>query len=165
MRPRHQRLIFVGVVLTGVAVATALALTAIGENMLYFYSPTQIAAGEAPRGQELRVGGLVVDGSVARQANGLDVRFNLTDTAAAVTVAYTGILPDLFREGQGIVALGKLDANGVFQAREVLAKHDEKYMPPEVADALEMAAKGGRMPVPVSNPHARAPGAAAPATP
>ena len=87
MRPRHQRLIFVGVVLTGVAIATALALTAIGENMLYFYSPSQIAAGEAPRGQELRVGGLVVDGSVARQANGLDVRFNLTDTAAAVTVA------------------------------------------------------------------------------
>jgi cytochrome c-type biogenesis protein CcmE len=80
-------------------------------------------------------------------------------------VAYTGILPDLFREGQGIVALGKLDTNGVFQAREVLAKHDEKYMPPEVADALEMAAKGGRMPVPMSNPHAQTPGAAAPAKP
>lgn len=153
MRPRRQRMIFVGVVLAGVALATALALTAIGENMLYFYSPSQIAAGEAPGGHELRVGGLVVDGSVARQANGLDVRFDLTDTAAIVTVAYTGILPDLFREGQGIVASGKIDGDGVFQAREVLAKHDEKYMPPEVAEALEMAAKGGSMP----NPHEKAP--------
>jgi cytochrome c-type biogenesis protein CcmE len=150
VRPRRrQRLIFVGVVLTGVAIATALALTAIGENMLYFYSPSQIAAGDAPRGQEVRVGGLVVDGSVARQANGLEVRFELTDTSATVPVAYTGILPDLFREGQGIVALGKLSRDGVFQAREVLAKHDENYMPPEVAEALELAAEGGNMPHPV----------------
>ena len=150
-------MIFVAVVLAGVAVATALALTAIGENMLYFYSPSQIASGEAPRDHEVRVGGLVVAGSVARQANGLDVRFELTDTAASVPVAYTGILPDLFREGQGIVALGRIDGNGVFQAREVLAKHDEKYMPPEVADALKMASEGGSMP----NPHEAAAGAAA----
>jgi cytochrome c-type biogenesis protein CcmE len=151
VRPRRQRLIFVGVVLAGVAVATALALTAIGENMLYFYSPSQIAAGEAPRGHELRVGGLVVNGSVARQADGLEVRFVLTDTSATVPVAYTGILPDLFREGQGIVAMGKIDAAGVFQAREVLAKHDENYMPPEIAEALELAAQGGSMP----SPHAK----------
>jgi len=137
VRARRQRMIFVAVVLIGVAVATTLALTAIGENMLYFYSPSQITAGEAPRGREVRIGGLVVDGSVARQANGLDVRFELTDTSAAVPVTYTGILPDLFREGQGIVALGKIGDDGVFQAREVLAKHDENYMPPEVADALK----------------------------
>ena len=149
MRARRQRMIFVGVVLIGVAVATALALTAIGENMLYFYSPSQIVAGEAPKGHDVRIGGLVVDGSVARQANGLDVVFELTDTTAAVPVTYTGILPDLFREGQGIVALGKIGNDGVFQAREVLAKHDENYMPPEVAEALKLAAEGGSMP----NPH------------
>ena len=147
-------MIFVGVVLIGVAVATALALTALGENMLYFYSPSQIAAGEAPRGHDMRVGGLVVDGSVARQANGIDVHFELTDTSAVVPVAYTGILPDLFREGQGIVALGKIGENGVFQAREVLAKHDENYMPPEVAEALKLAAEGGSMP----NPHEKGAG-------
>jgi len=147
-------MIFVAVVLIGVAVATTLALTAIGENMLYFYSPSQITAGEAPRGREVRIGGLVVDGSVARQANGLDVRFELTDTSAAVPVTYTGILPDLFREGQGIVALGKIGDDGVFQAREVLAKHDENYMPPEVAEALKLAAEGGKMP----NPHEKAAG-------
>jgi cytochrome c-type biogenesis protein CcmE len=157
VRPRRQRMIFVGVVLTGVAVATALALTAIGENMLYFYSPSQIAAGEAPRGREVRVGGLVVGGSVARQANGLDVRFDLTDTSATVPVTYTGILPDLFREGQGIVALGKIDSDGVFQAREVLAKHDENYMPPEVAEALKLAAEGGSMPHPVKEAHEKEP--------
>ena len=147
-------MIFVGVVLIGVAVATALALTAIGENMLYFYSPSQIAAGEAPRGHDVRIGGLVVDGSVARQANGLDVRFELTDTSAAVPVTYTGILPDLFREGQGIVALGKIGDDGVFQAREVLAKHDENYMPPEVAEALKLVTEGGSM----ANPHEKAAG-------
>jgi cytochrome c-type biogenesis protein CcmE len=146
---RRQRLIFVGVILVGVAIATALVLTAIGENMLYFYSPSQIAAGEAPRSHDVRVGGLVVAGSVERQSNGLDVRFALTDTSSSVPVAYTGILPDLFREGQGIVALGRIGADGVFQAREVLAKHDENYMPPEVAEALEMAAEGGSIP----NPH------------
>lgn len=138
MRPRRrQRLIFVGVMLVGVAIATALVLTAIGENMLYFYSPTQIVAGEAPRSHDVRVGGLVVAGSVARGQGDLDVRFELTDTAAVVPVTYTGILPDLFREGQGIVALGRVDSGGVFRAREVLAKHDENYMPPEVAEALE----------------------------
>ncbi len=146
---RRQRLIFLGVMLAGVAIATALVLTAIGENMLYFYSPSQIAAGEAPRSQEVRVGGLVVAGSVERDSGSLDVRFDLTDTSAIVRVAYSGILPDLFREGQGIVALGRIDSEGVFRAREVLAKHDENYMPPEVAEALELAAEGGSMPHPV----------------
>ncbi len=148
---RRQRLIFVGVVLAGVAVATALVLMAIGENMLYFYSPSQIAAGEAPRSHDVRVGGLVVAGSVERSSGSLDVRFDLTDTSANVRVAYSGILPDLFREGQGIVALGRIGDDGVFRAREVLAKHDENYMPPEVAEALELAADGGTMPHPVKN--------------
>jgi cytochrome c-type biogenesis protein CcmE len=146
-------MIFVGVVLTGVAIATALALTAIGENMLYFYSPSQITAGEAPHNVDVRIGGLVVAGSIARQDNGLDLHFDVTDTAATVRVTYTGILPDLFREGQGIVALGKLGDDGVFRAREVLAKHDENYMPPEVAEALKLAAEGGSMPGPMNNPH------------
>ena len=154
MRPRRrQRLIFVAVVLAGVAVATALALTAIGENMLYFYSPSQITADEAPRGHDMRVGGLVVAGSIERQANGLDVHFDVTDTAATVRVAYTGILPDLFREGQGIVALVKIGDDGVFRAREVLAKHDENYMPPEVAEALKLAAEGGSIPRPDNKAH------------
>jgi cytochrome c-type biogenesis protein CcmE len=148
---RRQRLIFVGVVLAGVAVATALVLMAIGENMLYFYSPSQIAAGEAPRRHDVRVGGLVVAGSVERSSGSLDVHFDLTDTSANVRVEYSGILPDLFREGQGIVALGRIGDDGVFRAREVLAKHDENYMPPEVAEALELAAEGGTMPHPVKN--------------
>jgi len=151
VRRRRQRMIFVGVVLAGVAIATVLALTAIGENMLYFYSPSQIANGEAPRTHDVRVGGLVVDGSIERAGDGLDVRFVLTDTSALVPVTYSGILPDLFREGQGIVALGRLDNDGVFHAREVLAKHDENYMPPEVAEALELAAEGGQMPHPVKS--------------
>jgi len=146
MRPkRRQRLIFVVVLLIGVGAATALALRAMGQNMLYFYSPSQIHAGEAPRDHAVRVGGLVVPGSVKRDPGSLTVQFELTDNAETVPVHYTGILPDLFREGQGIVALGRLDGAGVFTAREVLAKHDEKYMPPEVADALKIAENGGRM--------------------
>jgi cytochrome c-type biogenesis protein CcmE len=146
---------FVGVLVAGVSVAAILAFSAIGENMLYFFSPSQIKAGEAPGGRTLRVGGLVVPGSVQRDEGSLTVRFDLTDQAESVTVAYTGILPDLFREGQGIVAMGSIDASGVFQASEVLAKHDENYMPPEVAEALKMAAEGGA----IANPHAE--GAAA----
>lgn len=148
MNRRRSRMLFVGVVLAGVALATTLALTAIGENMLYFFSPSQIRAGEAPTGQALRVGGLVVDGSVHRDPESLTVSFDLTDSAEAVTVRFTGILPDLFREGQGIVAIGTLDGAGVFQASEVLAKHDENYMPPEVAEAMKMAETGGSMPHP-----------------
>ena len=139
-------MVFVAVILTGVAIAAALAISAIGENMLYFFSPSQIHAGEAPQGRTLRVGGLVVPGSVQREVGELGVQFDLTDQSQTISVRFSGILPDLFREGQGIVAMGNLDENGIFQAQEVLAKHDENYMPPEVAEALKMAAEGGVIP-------------------
>ena len=145
MSPRRTRMVFVAVILTGVAIATALGISAIGENMLYFFSPSQIHAGEAPQGRTLRVGGLVVRGSVQRQVGDLSVQFDLTDQSHSVSVHFSGILPDLFREGQGIVAMGTMDANGIFQADEVLAKHDENYMPPEVAEALKIAAEGGKV--------------------
>ncbi len=149
MRPRRrQRLIFVGVVLAGVVLATVLILTAIGENMLYFYSPSQIVAGEAPTVRSIRVGGLVAIDSVKREGSSLTIGFDITDNAQTIPVRYTGILPDLFREGQGIVATGRLDASGTFQAEEVLAKHDENYMPPEVHEALKTAESGGRVRVP-----------------
>ncbi len=146
--PRKQRMIFVGVMVAGVAAAVALALLAIGENMLYFFSPTQVKNGEAPLGRTLRVGGLVVPGSVVRESGSLAVHFELSDNRESLTVRYSGILPDLFREGQGIVATGALKPDGLFVAAEVLAKHDENYMPPEVAEALELAKEGGDMPMP-----------------
>ena len=146
MRPRKQRMVFVVVVLSGVALATGLALSAIGENMLYFFSPTQVKAGEAPADHPVRVGGLVVMGSVKRQSGELAVEFDLTDNAQTISVRYAGILPDLFREGQGIVAMGVLNADGIFTAQEVLAKHDENYMPPEVHEALKIANEGGNLP-------------------
>ena len=140
MTPRRKkRLIFVAALVLGVGAAVALALTAFRENLLYFYSPTQVLSGEAPTGHPIRLGGLVEQGSVAREADGLTVRFSLTDTVQTVPVRYTGILPDLFREGQGIVATGRLNGAGLFVADQVLAKHDENYMPPEVADALKTA--------------------------
>ncbi len=148
---RRQRLLFVCILLAGVACAAALAFLAMGENMLYFFSPTQVKAGEAPPGRSIRVGGLVVDGSVVRESDELTIQFELTDTAQSIKVRYSGILPDLFREGQGIVAIGSLSENGTFKAEQVLAKHDENYMPPEVADALKTAREGGRMPVPDSH--------------
>ena len=137
-------MIFVGLVVAGVAAATGLVIAAMGENMLYFYSPSQIRAGEAPSGPGIRVGGMVVEGSVER-GQGLEVSFSLTDGAATVDVRYAGILPDLFREGQGIVASGVLGGGDTLRAEEVLAKHDENYMPPEVAEAMEMAKRGGKM--------------------
>ena len=137
-------MIFVGLLVAGVAAAAGLVIAAMGENMLYFYSPSQIRAGEAPSGPSIRVGGLVVDGSV-RRGEGLDISFSLTDGAATVDVSYAGILPDLFREGQGIVASGVLEAGTRLRAEEVLAKHDENYMPPEVAEAMEIAKQGGKM--------------------
>ena len=135
-------MVFVGLLVAGVTAATGLVIAAMGENMLYFYSPSQIRAGEAPSGPSIRVGGLVVDGSVQR-GEGLDVSFSLTDGAATVDVRYAGILPDLFREGQGIVASGVLESGTRLRAEEVLAKHDENYMPPEVAEAMEMARQSG----------------------
>ena len=137
MKARHQRLIAIGLVLAGVGVGAAFLLRAMNENILYYYSPSQVVAGEAPDARRFRVGGLVVPGSIARQDGSMEVAFTLTDNAELVTVSYHGILPDLFREGQGIIAHGSLDSRGVFVADEVLAKHDENYMPPEVADSLK----------------------------
>lgn len=142
---RRQRLFIVLFIVVGVAVAVGLTLFALNQNINLFYSPTQIAQGEAPQGHRIRAGGMVVDGSVQRSQESLAVSFEITDYEHTVRVEYAGILPDLFREGQGIVAQGELDENGVLQAVEVLAKHDENYMPPEVADALE---KAGKMPRP-----------------
>ncbi len=140
MKPkRRQRLVLVGLLVAGVGIAVGLALLALQENINLFFSPSQVAAGEAPVGSPFRLGGMVVDGSVSRVDQSLEIRFDLTDTANTVTVAYTGILPDLFREGQGIVAQGSVDGNGLFTATQVLAKHDETYMPPEVIDALDKA--------------------------
>ena len=137
MTPRQKRMATVAAILVGVGVATAFALQAFEKNMLYYYSPTQILAGEAPDSRSIRVGGLVENGSVQREPGSLEVRFTLTDFANTVGVSYTGVLPDLFREGQGIIARGKLTDQGLFVAEEVLAKHDENYMPPEVKDSLK----------------------------
>ncbi len=140
MTPRRaRRLAMAALIVTGTAISLALALTAFQSNLLYFVSPSEVQAGEAPVGKAFRIGGLVVEGSVVRPDNDLTVRFDVTDTVHTVPVQYAGILPDLFRDGQGIVAKGKLNTNGVFEATEVLAKHDENYMPPEVADALKAA--------------------------
>ena len=132
---RRQRLVLVGLIVVGCTIATGLALLALRENINLFFSPSQIAEGTAPSNTTIRLGGMVVAGSVQRGAN-LGVTFVLTDLAEQVTVTYEGILPDLFREGQGIVTQGKLDSSGRFVAQQVLAKHDETYMPPEVNDAL-----------------------------
>ncbi|HEX5649255.1 MAG TPA: cytochrome c maturation protein CcmE [Steroidobacteraceae bacterium] len=136
MTPRQKRMVTVVAILAGVGIATSFALKAFNQNLLYYYSPTQISAGEAPTARTFRVGGLVQNNSVTRQPGSLEVTFVLTDFQKEVPVSYTGILPDLFREGQGIIARGKLD-NGRFVAEEVLAKHDENYMPPEVKESLK----------------------------
>ena len=135
--PRKKRLILVLLVLLGVGVAVALALGALRQNINLFYTPTEIASGVAPQDARIRAGGMVVAGSLKRSADSLDVVFDVTDGAEQVTITYSGILPDLFREGQGIVALGRLNEDRVLVADEVLAKHDEEYMPPEVAQALD----------------------------
>jgi cytochrome c-type biogenesis protein CcmE len=141
MKPRHRRLVLVVVGLAALGVASALVLNAFRSNLVFFFSPSQIAAGEAPKDRAFRIGGLVQTGSVIRQTDGLTVQFVVTDTAQAIPVVYKGILPDLFREGKGVVAQGRLGTDGVFRADEVLAKHDENYMPPEAAHALEQARK------------------------
>lgn len=140
---RKKRLYIVLGILAGVAVAVALALSALQQNINLFYTPSQIANGEAPADTRIRAGGMVEQGSLKRSGDSLDVQFVVTDFSKEVTIRYRGILPDLFREGQGIVALGKLGADGVLVADEVLAKHDEKYMPPEVTKALK---DSGRLP-------------------
>ena len=136
---RKQRLLIVLGAFAGVALAVGLLLYAISENINLFYTPQQVVSGEAPVGQRMRVGGLVVDGTVRRDAESLKVQFDITDGAGSFTVYYHGILPDLFREGQGVVANGTLLSQDRFEATEVLAKHDETYMPPEVQDALQRA--------------------------
>jgi cytochrome c-type biogenesis protein CcmE len=141
MKPRHKRLALIAGGVATIALAAVLVLNAFRSNLVFFFSPSQIAAGEAPRDRAFRIGGMVVAGSLKRQPDGLTVHFTVTDTAKSVPVVYKGILPDLFREGKGVVAQGRLSAEGVFRADEVLAKHDENYMPPEAAHALEQAQK------------------------
>jgi cytochrome c-type biogenesis protein CcmE len=140
---RKKRLYLIALMVIGVGIAVTFALNAFNQNLMFFYSPSEVIAGDAPKDHTFRLGGLVTDGSVQRQPDGLTVQFDVTDTAKNVTVQYTGILPDLFREGQGIVAHGSLRDDGVFVADEVLAKHDENYMPPEVADSLQAAHDAG----------------------
>ena len=139
MKARHKRLLALGCGLLALGVASALVLNAFQSNMVFFFSPSQVAAREAPQAGNFRVGGLVQTGSVVRDAQGLGLRFVVTDTAHTVAVQYTGLLPDLFSEGKGVVAQGRLRADGVFVADQVLAKHDENYMPPEAAEALKNA--------------------------
>ncbi|MGR8951521.1 MAG: cytochrome c maturation protein CcmE [Gammaproteobacteria bacterium] len=138
MKPaRKQRLLLIGLMVIGIGAATFFALKSFNDNLMYFFSTTDVVAGKAPKDALFRLGGMVVKGSVSRPGDGMTVRFALTDFSKEVTVEYTGILPDLFREGQGVVAHGKLNAQGVFIAEEVLAKHDENYMPPEVKASLK----------------------------
>ena len=145
---RKQRLLIILGVLAGLGAAVGLVLYSLSQNINLFYTPQQIVSGEAPEGAQMRVGGLVVDGSVRRDSDGLGVLFDLTDGVGTFTVRYEGILPDLFREGQGIVANGTLARRDYFEAEEVLAKHDELYMPPEVQQALEKAGHPGAKPAP-----------------
>ncbi len=139
MTPRRQRLLAVVTGLAALGVAVALVLNAFQSNLVFFFSPTQVVNDEAPRGRAFRVGGLVEPGSVRRSERDLTVTFVITDTAQRIPVTYTGLLPDLFREGEGVVAQGRLGDDGVFRADQVLAKHDENYMPPEAAHALKQA--------------------------
>lgn len=137
MKPRHKRLAWIGGIFGAVAVAAGLVLNAFQSNLVFFFSPSQVMAKEAPTARTFRLGGLVKEGSVKR--NGTEISFDVTDTAKTIPVRYTGILPDLFKEGKGVVAQGQLQGDGVFVAREVLAKHDENYMPPEAVEALKRA--------------------------
>ena len=139
MKPRHRRFAWIGAGVVLLAAATALVLNAFQSNLVFFFSPTDIVENRAPQGRAFRVGGMVEEKSLTRAADGLTVRFNVTDTSKTVPVVYTGILPDLFKEGKGVVAQGKIGPDGVFHATEVLAKHDENYMPPEAAAAVDQA--------------------------
>ena len=139
MKNRTRRALWIAAGLAGLGVAATLVLNAFQSNLVFFLTPTQVAANEAPRDRSFRIGGLVEAGSVVRDKDALTVRFRVTDTAKTIPVTYTGILPDLFREGKGVVAQGRIGTDGVFKASEVLAKHDENYMPPEAAEALKKA--------------------------
>ena len=137
MKPRHKRIAAIALGVAALGIATALVLLAFEKNLVFFFTPSQVAADEAPKGRTFRIGGMVVPGSLKR--DGVEVRFVVTDTAKSIAVVYRGSLPDLFREGKGVVAQGQLGADGVFAAKEVLAKHDENYMPPEAKHALDKA--------------------------
>jgi cytochrome c-type biogenesis protein CcmE len=139
VKPRHKRIAIITLGVAALSIATALVLMAFEKNLVFFFTPSQVVANEAPQGRTFRIGGMVEKGSVQR--SGIDVRFVVTDTVKSIPVLYRGTLPDLFREGKGVVAQGSLGADGVFNAREVLAKHDENYMPPEAAHAVEKAQK------------------------
>ena len=154
MKPRQQRMLAVGLTVLGIAIATGLTLQAFKENMMFFIDISEVQKGNYPQDRTFRVGGLVVEGSVRREPGKLEVAFELTDLDNELTVTYAGILPDLFREGQGIIAHGRLDQDGVFAADEVLAKHDENYMPPEVAESLakHAAAKAAALAAEQQNP-------------
>ena len=155
MKPRHKRFAMIGVAGVALAIVATLVLSAFQKNLVFFFSPSQVAAKEAPHGRNFRIGGLVEVGSVKRQADGVTVNFIVTDTANSIPVSYRGVLPDLFKEGKGVVAQGRLESNGTFVASEVLAKHDENYMPPEAADALKKAHEKGGVP---GQPQADLPG-------
>ena len=142
LKPRYRRLGWIVGGLAVLGIAATLVLNAFRSNLVFFYTPTQVAAKEAPQGRAFRIGGLVAPGSLVRQSDTLTVRFAVTDTAQTVPVTYTGLLPDLFKEGKGVVAQGSLEADGTFHATEVLAKHDENYMPPAAADAVKKAHEG-----------------------
>jgi len=156
MKPRTKRGLAIVTGLAVLGIASALVLNAFQSNMVFFFSPTQVVAQEAPRERSFRIGGLVEQGSIQRDEKTLAVNFIVTDLAQKIPVVYTGLLPDLFREGKGVVAQGKLGPDGVFHAEQVLAKHDENYMPPEAADALAKARKGempaGAMTTSAGNP-------------
>jgi cytochrome c-type biogenesis protein CcmE len=141
MKPRQKRIAMIAGGLAAIALAAGLILTAFRQNLVFFFTPSQVAAKEAPLGRTFRIGGMVETGSVKRQPDGITVHFRVTDTAKSIPVSYRGALPDLFREGKGVVAQGRVGEDGVFVASEVLAKHDENYMPPEAAHALEQGAK------------------------
>ena len=143
MKPRHKRFAFIGLGLVVLGIATVLILNAFQSNLVFFFTPTQVVGGEAPKGRSFRIGGMVEDGSLVREKDGLTVHFIVTDTAKRLPVTYKGILPDLFKEGKGAVAQGQLGVDGTFVASEVLAKHDENYMPPEAAEALAKAKASG----------------------
>jgi len=139
MKARHKRFAFIAVGLLVLGIAVALILKSFNSNLVFFFTPTQVVNGEAPKTGNFRIGGLVEKGSLERLQDGTHVKFRVTDTAKTMNVVYTGILPDLFKEGKGVVAQGKLGKDGVFEADQVLAKHDENYMPPEAAEALKKA--------------------------
>lgn len=139
MKTRHKRIALIVGGLAVLGIAATLVLNAFQSNLVFFFSPTQVAAGEAPKGKTFRIGGMVKEGSIKRDADGVTVRFIVTDTEKDMAVAYKGILPDLFKEGKGAVAQGKIGEDGLFTASEVLAKHDENYMPPEAQSAMDQA--------------------------